>query len=855
MTTMSITAEKTRELKVLVSAIAKKALPEDISKSLIAKLKEKPDVFALALATTEAFDKPDLKRSLNLAKSVKAEGISLKPDFQGTQVSYQGQIIGQTKILFKSSLPGELQARLAIESAIDRFLEYLQKVHQIVVLDESDRHVQLFIPNQPDTSNPNFEILWNNFIEQVAFSTYGLQKYRLPGLAQTFISMLKSVTLSGRGFSTLEVPILNQEQANVLAGWYFAVWRETKKRQDERQRRKINVLAVELKNLDPSAQEYQSTAKKLQDAEEMQLKEAKKYKDNFQKLAGKLFEEQSETHRELALIDTQLQNAALSKTEVKNLQKQQKKLQVKIILSLESVQQKLKLMHQSGGNPLEFVELDQQQHPHKFKSIAEIAKNFDKTATDQINGTRGDIFSQCITEMYRLLEMTNDQFDPLPPPLLMEQPVFQVRSPGDESKEFCYSCGIVLDPKTAKWQVLRFMFERPSQRRQSASSEGRPHICASCAALAFASPLKVTDESIVLKLEPATEDKVSLKLKDYLRMLTNKELHLSAGKYIVLAADKTQKGDSASQKLGQVQYAKTKAASILPREVLNDFNFYLLVQGSEIPLLNRHLIFIKGLLENYGQSIVVDGKEVNKDLGVAVRYVEQDLPVLAEYKLAEKENSFIQQAELEQVRAEYYQRFWRDVKKESEIVQMNADKQDQSLTRAQLYRDVAALTGLTMPFAEELERTVRDFLTHEAQKQPDKYTPERIKKEVEREVGKLIEEVHNAPSFCYYAAKGDDHKKSVSAKLFLNRENHFIYQRVKELLEQDLKLFGRENQDQKESRTWLNLYANDILMAYAHFADIYADAKAWKDLTYQLKLFLYTHFPELVRKLKSSREN
>ncbi|MFM6526772.1 MAG: hypothetical protein ACKPIB_00535, partial [Dolichospermum sp.] len=177
-----------------------------------------------------------------------------------------------------------------------------------------------------------------------------------------------------------------------------------------------------------------------------------------------------------------------------------------VIFSQESVVQKLSFLQISNGNPFEFIRLDRKSNPEQFKDIVDIATRFNKTATDQINSTRGDIFTQCILEMYRLLE-NQQPYDPKPEPLLSETPIkMEVRSPGDDGKEFCYSCGIKLDPKTAKWKVARFMFERPSQRRQSSSSEDRPYICASCSTLAFASPLKVTDESIILKLKNVNQN-------------------------------------------------------------------------------------------------------------------------------------------------------------------------------------------------------------------------------------------------------------------------------------------------------------------------------------------------------------
>lgn len=814
------------QIKILTSALVANVIPVQRREGLTSALASKPDAVAIA----QTFGNPKLVRELKLKRNPEADQ-SPEPEFKGDRVIYQGQDIGKTQILYKSPLPGELQARLAIESAIDRFLEYLQKVHQIVVLNESDRHAQVFIPNK---TIPDFPTLWKEFLEEVAFSDYGKGEYQLPGLVQTFIVMLNAVTLSGRGFSTLDVPILTQNQANVLASWYYGVVRDVGERQRKRQR-EINALTRELENPELSEKERKSKTKELQDKQVMQDKEAQKYTDYFLKAFGKSLEEQSAAWKELSVLQEQLSQRGITKAEQRKLQKQQEKLSSKLVFSQDSVQEKLALFHESKGDPFEFVRLDAQRNPEKFKTIAAIAKNFDRRATDQINSTRGDIFTQCVTEMYRLLEL--QQFAPLPEPLLTEQLTLpEMRSPGDDSKEFCYSCGVALDPKTARWQVLRFMFERPSQRRQSSSGEGRPHICASCSALAFASPLKVTDESIILRLGSADDSAASeVKLKDYLRMLTNKEMHLSAGRYVILASDKTSSGELASQKLGQVQYAYAKVASIFPLEVLTDFQFSLVLQGSQsVSLPNRHLLFIKGLMTSYGQSVIAAGKEINMTLGDAVRSVEQDLPYLADYTLA-KASSFSDQLKLEQIRQLYWEAIQKDLNSRKEYM----DSNNQLPKRARLYQDVAALTGLSYAFAQALESTAKSLMKPE---------------DAEREVSKLIEKVDDAVAFNYYATLGDAKKTSVQARLYRNQDCDFIYSQAKALLEK-LGITDRESKDDK-GKLYLQLYADDLMRAYTHYSSAkdYAQEKDWKELTYNLKLSLYTRFPELVRKLKSTSE-
>ena len=879
---------KNHNISILLSALAANIISEQDRLKLIATLKkEYPDSVAIA----ETFGNPKFTRDFNLAKLEKT--LSLKVESSDNRVFYEGKIIGTTKILYKSPLPGELQARMATESAIERFLEYLQKLHKITVLDESDAHIFVFIPGAE--SLPDFKKFWEKFLTDVAFSDYGNTKHNLPGLVQTFIAMLNSVTLAGRGFSTLDVPILTREQSNVLAAWYLAVVRDVEKRQTDRQKQ-IGNLEKNLVNNNLNDKERRSKESDLKQKNEMQLKEAKKYNEYFQKSFGKKLEEQNTVWQEIENIEIKLAESNLRKTEQNKLYRELEKLKGKILLSRESVRQKIHLFEKAKSNPFELVKLDKKENPDKFKKIDGIAKNFTKTATDQINSTRGDIFSQCILEMYRLLDYWElekyRQKESLPQPLLTEKPNDKLgRSPGDDSKEFCYSCGIKLDPKTARWQVLRFMFERPSQRRQSSSGEGRPFICASCSALAFASPLKVTDESIMLKLESIEKDENKKpseisrqKVKNYLRMLTNKQLHLSAGKYLVLASDQTNNRDFASKKLGQVQYALAKVSSIFPREVLGDFEFSLITQGSKsVGLANRHLILIKGLMEGYGQSIIIEGKEINMTLGDAVRYVEKDLPIMAEYTLA-KVAKFIgsnERRELEKTRKEYYEimrqeqpskkaKNYQDVARLTDLNYALASslegmarktikredverevgnliekikeyyqimRQEQP-SKAKKYKDVAGLTGLTCALASSLESTARKTMKPE---------------DVKREVSKLIEKVDDAVAFCYYATLGDEKKTNVQGRLYSNPDNYFIYEKANELL----KNMGVSRQEEvnEEKQKFITIYSDDILNAYAYLAENgYNQDKDWKELTYQLKLSLYTRFPELVRKLKSTGE-
>jgi hypothetical protein len=860
------------EITILLSALIANAIAQTDS-TLISALADDPRAIAIA----RTFDRPKLVRQLRLSQPQK-ESEFIKPTFQGNQVFYREREIGKIQLVYKSPSPGELQAKLTHESTIDRFLEFLQKKYQIVSLHESNYHVQIFIPQTQQSHN--IEKLWIEFITKVIFSIYGDFQYQLSGLRQTFITMLKSVTLAGRGFSTLEIPIITRDQAKVLAALYLAIFEQVNDRQEKRERESVQLIE-KIKSEELNSKDLESTEKKLKSKQEMQAKEFKKYRDYFQKVLSKLLDEQRSIYHEIRTLDEQLKKTGLSKAQVSKLQKQKDKIESQIIFQEDLIEEKQRFLEESDGNPFEF--LNKQKQTDLLKPIQAIAKSFSKTATEQINSTRGDIFTQCILEMYRLLE--NPKLETIPEPLLTIGPkTLAARTAGDDGKDFCYSCGVTLDAKTARWRVARFMFERPSQRRQSSSSEDRPFICSSCSVLSFASPLKVTDDSIILRLKPIREksgydDRVRLyNLKEYLRGLTTGELDITAGKYIILNSqkDKTNNGDIASQKLGLKQYALAKIASKFPLEVLSDWEIDLYLQKSTPDKLERRqLILLKGIMEGYNQNIIIkDAKtqgqkneqKINLKLGDAIRYVQQDMPYLAEFIVSgvpDYNLKFENKIWLESIRELYWKQINEDVRNQQRSKGVYSMSETTISKRAKIYEDVAALTGLLYPFIEWAEFLIKkDKEMEEKRKQGkkeqdnlDEKTIDKIKKEVAREISKIIENVKDEHFFTYYASIGDQDRTKIKATLKRDRDTYFIYDQARKLIFEKLKI-SEDIEVKKDGVASLNLTLDDIKNAYTYFANdpLYTDKqgdKNWRDFTYRLKLSLYTRFPELVRKLSS----
>ena len=218
---------------------------------------------------------------------------------------------------------------------------------------------------------------------------------------------------------------------------------------------------------------------------------------------------------------------------------------------------------------------------------------------------------------------------------------------------------------------------------------------------------------------------------------------------------------------------------------------------------------------------------------------------------------------LESIRELYWKQINEDVRNQKRSKGVYSMSETTMSKRAKIYEDVAALTGLLYPFIEWAEFLIKkDKEMEEKRKQGkkeqdnlDEKTIDKIKKEVAREISKIIENVKDEHFFTYYASIGDQDRTKIKATLKRDRDTYFIYDQTRKLIFEKLKI-SEDIEVKKDGVASLNLTLDDIKNAYTYFANdpLYTDKqgdKNWRDFTYRLKLSLYTRFPELVRKLSS----
>ncbi len=710
---------------------------------------------------------------------------------------------GEILTLYKPPLPGETQARLAYECFLDGFLAYLQRTHCICTLRETAAHVTLFVPQGKSLE---LEDVWQTYVREEAFSRRGL--------SENFVLLLNSVQLAGRGFGVLDIPIVSEEQKQVLAGFYLAAIQQVERRLRWRESQ-IREVGRTITRASLTVKERNQSEKKLKALQDKQQEEIGKYQNAFAKtLAGLLDKE------EKALLRATKRKSAKAKRTQQTTKAEEGLNSEEFFASIgkERIEPMRKLLNETKGDPFRFLEQDQTARPSAFAPIVQAAERFTERAGNQLATTVGVKFAGVALAMYRLLD-SSISFTRVPPLFSSVAQTLIERSAGDASGEWCYSCGKVLGRKESSYEVRRLLFSSPDQRPQSGSASVRPKACATCAAIALTCPLKLSDQSVIVRLDPKDQTAgVADYLRDYCRMLTIGTLNTAARRYLSLVCtERTAKGVLASARMGKVVYAVAKLGLELPADVFRDFRLTLIVEGSEISLDPTVLFAAAGFLRGYGQRIIVGG-DLNTTLGQAVRYMQSGAFYAAEYTFVANGASFRDDIGLEHHREE----LWRFLSKQVEEEGMTKNAEQ----RAKFYGDVAALTGLLYGFCSALRAQVRQDSQND----------------VGRILGKAIEYVDDSPTFFTYTATTNE-LPSESARLYKDPSHHFLYDRTKSLLA-ELGLGDRENQG--ETSSYLQLYFDDITKAYTHFSysQDYKGEREWKEFFYQVKLSLYSRFPE-----------
>lgn len=412
-----------------------------------------------------------------------------------------------------------------------------------------------------------------------------------------------------------------------------------------------------------------------------------------------------------------------------------------------------------------------------------------------------------------------------------------IKPPGDsemEFDEFCYVCGKPFTPSETKFEVRRFIFESPDQRPQSGRGQRRPKACSNCLLVSIVSPIKMTDSVIVIKFKQ--EEEILPIYEEHLRMFVMGELNLFAGRYVLLKSTeevtKKRGRDPLSKVMGLRQYAILKLSTLIPHQVFNKYKIFLIYEGSEIPLVSRHIILTGFLIRLFRIDHRWAYSDFLKDfhhiLASVIRYIESDRLFHAVYEIliAEKKNRPLIQnvlpsfrRELEEVREKHI--------KLLEGGDNNMSCKIETSNKAQFYRDIAGLTGILSAFIRHTESQLKSDPAQQ-----------------KREVKKLIERCDDPLKFTYTVSET---LKVQYAKFWRNNEDYFCYDEAKRLLK-EIGIESLERENTSSNQPELTLYSEDIKNTYQHLLSKYSDEKDKREFKRALRLSLWSKFPEYLKK-------
>ena len=154
-------------------------------------------------------------------------------DDRVAEVWLNEQRIGTVVRLFKRIQPYEAQSSIAYDVFYQRLCEFLASDYQIIVLHDSENAIELFVP---DGQSFDWPVIWEAAVRKL----FGLENLR-----KSFVALVNSLKLTNRGFSALDVPILNAEQAQVLAAFDLTNLLSLQTG-DKRREQEINKLNAEI---------------------------------------------------------------------------------------------------------------------------------------------------------------------------------------------------------------------------------------------------------------------------------------------------------------------------------------------------------------------------------------------------------------------------------------------------------------------------------------------------------------------------------------------------------------------------------------------------------------------------------
>jgi hypothetical protein len=436
-----------------------------------------------------------------------------------------------------------------------------------------------------------------------------------------------------------------------------------------------------------------------------------------------------------------------------------------------------------------------------------------------------DLAKMDTSKMVRLEPILAETFHP-----------FSEHAAGDDVTTVCYACGRDI-PRGKGTAATRLILGNPLRRRQSGGSESAPKVCSQCAVIATLSPFKDADNVLVLEWKPMKNKSPSVSMEHLAEMIVHAQMRIQVGPLVLLGEDEPIKKTTLAKRFGKMPYAALKVADVTSEYVthLDDVEPVLHIGRDSVSLKIRHVEALQAVLRMLGienlQSLTREPfvSSINA-IEHVVEAVMRDRPYQTLYRYVRamkvySENEFLRRGE------DFLRRF---IRRLETMEGKKSGATEKSLGRADMYNDVAALTGMLVPFISGVEYAIRTKEGPDAPKRP---------------VLKLIEGATNGPNVVTYI-RARDAVAYQSVRMIEREENWFLRTQCERMLgeigidPETRKQAGISDPDSEDKRQpGIDLNIDDLVAAYAWLADRWPSSGQWKEFTTELKYSLAARFP------------
>lgn len=395
---------------------------------------------------------------------------------------------------------------------------------------------------------------------------------------------------------------------------------------------------------------------------------------------------------------------------------------------------------------------------------------------------------------------------------------------------------ILIAPKGVKnktYTANKLILQAPSQTLQAHLTQTQPEVCPVCAALALACPIKMADTGLVISLcERDAGHKTHYLYEHRLRMLTTGEQNVAAGRYLMVpCSEKGPKGRPLIGYIGGLEYAILKVSSLFTVDVLTRFEVEAMFGTNAVRLKQRCLVALRYLLEVFTIRLdALTDHQCYLAVADAIRYVERDNLIFAIYRLM-----------VGLQRQSTYSNVQRVLLEDGLVAYKKGLHMDEEVKLERHFCDIAGLTGVLYAFVSRMKSEL--VKPSQGLSSGTGGAASNDDKERDRELKKLIEQVDNPSRFTYEAAGS---LPGQLAQLWRTQQTHFIYDEAKRLLRDAQVDVAQRETLSSQGEPILKLYYDDINKLYAVlYGQHYTTEKARRDFAYELKLSLYSRFPDL----------